>query len=331
MLSIIPSLIQKDFRSYCLRAELIKWYQKRILRKTFGIWNFKRPFNLTLCDDHSALSSLDRLFECDEPVMVCRWGSTELDIVYECLKIANGIKNGLTKSFMERTGFECGIFPANDTTYVNFASLCLEAFASCDVLGVWGSNRTYPTEEYVIRKYTPNIDLIPFDYVSPLGKSRPWSRFLEGKTVVVVHPFVQSIETQYAKRKLLFKDSRILPEFKLVLIKAVLSNVAEKVEYTDWFAALESMKNQLDAINFDYLIVGSGAYGMPLAAYAKSLGKKAIHLGGATQLLFGIRGNRWDSLDGYYDQIGANLEHWIRPNKSETPKMHQKLENATYW
>lgn len=44
------------------------------------------------------------------------------------------------------------------------------------------------------------------------------------------------------------------------------------------------------------------------------MGKKAIHMGGATQMLFGIKGKRWE------DEYGEFMnEHWIRPSKEETP------------
>jgi hypothetical protein len=34
--------------------------------------------------------------------------------------------------------------------------------------------------------------------------------------------------------------------------------------------------------------------GLPLAAAIKAMGRPALHLGGALQLLFGIRGRRWE-------------------------------------
>ena len=46
-------------------------------------------------------------------------------------------------------------------------------------------------------------------------------------------------------------------------------------------------------IDFDTAIIGCGAYGFPLAAKLKAAGKQAFHMGGATQLLFGIKGSRW--------------------------------------
>ena len=72
--------------------------------------------------------------------------------------------------------------------------------------------------------------------------------------------------------------------------------------------------------------IETGAYGMFLGDYCKSLGKKAVHVGGALQLYFGIKGKRWDE-DGFYN------EHWIRPQKSDMPEGAELFECGTfaYW
>jgi hypothetical protein len=71
------------------------------------------------------------------------------------------------------------------------------------------------------------------------------------------------------------------------------------------------MKAVIDGKDFDVAIIGCGAYGFPLAAHLKRLGKKAIYMGGATQLLFGIKGKRWDNY-----RLISNFfnEHWVRPS-----------------
>lgn len=51
------------------------------------------------------------------------------------------------------------------------------------------------------------------------------------------------------------------------------------------------MKDEIDKQDYDIALIGCGAYGFPLAAHIKRSGKKAIHLGGALQLLFGIKVN----------------------------------------
>jgi len=79
---------------------------------------------------------------------------------------------------------------------------------------------------------------------------------------------------------------------------------------------------------YDVLIAGCGAMGLFLAKKAKDLGKVGIHLGGATQILFGIKGKRWDNhsiISGYYN------EHWVRPSGSEIPKRCNMVEQGCYW
>ena len=82
-------------------------------------------------------------------------------------------------------------------------------------------------------------------------------------------------------------------------------------------------------IEFDVAIIGCGAYGFPLAAEIKRMGKIAIHMGGATQLLFGIRGKRWDDWVGVYKKM-VN-EYWVRPSEEEKISEGYKIENNFYW
>ena len=75
-------------------------------------------------------------------------------------------------------------------------------------------------------------------------------------------------------------------------------------------------------------IVGGGAYVLPLAAKIKAMQKQVIHLAGATQIMFGIRGARWDvrpEMQRFFN------ESWIRPSESERPKDAQSVEGACYW
>ena len=90
------------------------------------------------------------------------------------------------------------------------------------------------------------------------------------------------------------------------------------------------MQDRISAQQFDVAIVGAGAYGLPLAAFAKSLGKHAIHLGGVTQVFFGIKGRRWET--EYKDSLGAIInEYWVRPLPEEKPEKAEMVEDGCYW
>ena len=171
-------------------------------------------------------------------------------------------------------------------------------------------------------RFAELADMEPYDY------AKPWSRALAGKKVLVIHPFAKTIEAQYQKRELLWENKDVLPEFELHTIKAVQTIAGEKSEFDTWFDALHYMEQQMDAIDYDIVIIGCGAYGFSLAAHAKRKGKKAVHLGGATQILFGIKGKRWDDMPAvnkFYN------EYWVRPLLEETPARKNNVEGGCYW
>ena len=134
------------------------------------------------------------------------------------------------------------------------------------------------------------------------------------------------------KRNLLFTNQNVLPEFDLITIKAVQSIGGVSDTYDNWFDALESMKKSILKCDFDVAIIGCGAYGFMLASFIKELGKVAIHIGGATQLLFGIKGHRWTDHPAAYPEVTKMMnEHWIFPDERDRPKAASAVENACYW
>lgn len=123
------------------------------------------------------------------------------------------------------------------------------------------------------------------------------------------------------------------------IIKAVQSLGGDDKRFNNWFDALEWMKYKMNQIDYDICLIGCGAYGFPLAAHAKKQGKKAIHLGGSLQLLFGIKGKRWE--DPYYGVREWGIpygsysslmnEYWVRPDEKERSQNAMQVENGCYW
>jgi len=191
-----------------------------------------------------------------------------------------------------------------------------------DILGTWRK------EEYYVRDRIRKAVKIRLKDIEPYRHPRPWTTVLEGKKVLVVHPFADTIMSQYQRRSLLFENKDVLPAFDLVTIQAVQSIAGTKTEFETWFDALDHMKNQIDATNFDIALIGCGAYGFPLAAHVKRIGKKAVHVGGALQLMFGIMGKRWESNE---DIVRLKNEYWVYPSLQESPKNKDIVEGGCYW
>lgn len=272
------------------------------------------------------------------PSMIARYGSVEsrailnftlknkkLNDITAIYKHFKGDLNIFWKhenSFLDTLVSNAGFFP-NDEMYLSkFVDLMFDCSKNVDILGVWNGY-----EEYL--PIPQKTSLCKIRELEPWFFKKPWSTALKGKKVLVIHPFEDDIKNQYLNKDLLYKNSKVLPEFELKTIKAVQTIAGEKSKFNNWFEALESMKTKMNNIDFDVAIIGCGAYGFPLASHAKKLGKIGIHLGGVTQLLFGIKGKRWEEWEHYKELRLDDGKHWIFP--SEKPQNYKKIEHGCYW
>jgi hypothetical protein len=171
--------------------------------------------------------------------------------------------------------------------------------------------------------------LVPLTSLDPLPQEdvEPWNKALRGKRVLVVHPFRRSIEAQYPLRRQILPDD-LLPTFQLTCMEAVQSSCRALTPFDSWFDALASMTEQVVESDAEIVLIGAGAYGLPLAAAAKRSGKVGFHVGGALQLLFGILGGRWADRP---DVQSLKTDAWVRPSVSERPPGAEILEKACYW
>ncbi len=297
-----------------------------------------------LKDLRSALSPEDanrfisELLQSEKPFLVARLGMTELNAVKLLRKMqilsieekfANyGICGDWTFS-LPRGAFQgldnlSGFFPAEYSYVKRFAKSMIESMQSVDLLGSWANGEGYFENELSSSEICSLRDIEPYYHRDP------WTQYLKGKKVLVIHPFASSIQNQYEMhRKALFEDPLVLPEFQLSTLKAIQSIAGNRPEgHKDWFSALNWMFSSALSVDADIVILGCGAYGFPLAAMLKTAGKQVIHLGGCTQILFGIKGGRWDTnpvVSNFYN------DYWIRPSREERPASAETVENSCYW
>ena len=255
------------------------------------------------------------------PFMACRFGSVELNAMEQF----EGGGRHKRRQAMERLCLNAGFFPDQEEMGARFAALMEESCRQADLIGVW-FNRM---EDYMIEKWAGQAELTYLRGLEPWYTEEPWTQALEGKRVLVIHPFADSIRKQYEKRELLFPGTKLLPSFDLRTVKAVQTIAGERdSRFRDWFEALDWMEEEAAKEDFDIAVIGCGAYGFPLAARLKASGHQAVHLGGATQLLFGIKGARWEN-----HAVISRLfnENWVRPSEAETPAGSRKVEGGCYW
>jgi hypothetical protein len=124
-------------------------------------------------------------------------------------------------------------------------------------------------------------------------------------------------------------ENEIMPEFDLQVVVPPQTYAGwQPGEGETWTTLLQRTTAEIASHDFDVAIVAAGPYGRPIAAFVKAMGRPAIHLGGATQLLFGIRGRRWDERD---DFNRAFDDSWVRPLAIEVPPQSGRFEKSPYW
>ena len=261
------------------------------------------------------------------PLAVERIGGQELACLNHYLYRRRGFRQPLPypRPVVELITNNAGVFPDTEDALDHFCEEALEALTHADVLGL--TFQRY--QNRVIREYCPRAELIPATSIEPYYHTDPWSAALRGRRVLVVHPCSETIREQYeGRRERLFDDRDMLPPFELQVIKAVQSIAGEPTDFESWSEALDSMKQAMDATVYDVCIVGAGAYGGPLTAHAKKSGKQGIHMAGATQVLFGIKGRRWDHIEAISKLYN---DSWVRPRASEVPRNSMTVEGGCYW
>lgn len=318
---------------------------RKLYTKTFG--GYQLPPLQREEDPDKASDMIYNLLVQDKPCMIARFGSTELSALVNYLGV-NAPKHSIikyikgeqpewwwNKNIMNQMQQWSGFFPPTPENMQRFGEMMMKDIKELDLLGCWVQSETWFAKEL------NQAQKVHLRLLEPFWSNNPWTRYLKGKRVIVVHPFAEDIISQYNRhRTQLFANPDILPEFaSLRVINAIQSLGGENNGFKDWFEALDWMKNEIDKEEYDICLIGCGAYGFPLAAHVKRQGKKAIHLGGALQLLFGIKGKRWENPTYGVKEWGIPYgsyctlmnEYWIRPGESGRPQNANQVEGGCYW
>lgn len=219
---------------------------------------------------------------------------------------------------------------ANKAERTRYYKITAELMPNADYVVNWFSINM---ESYFYKQFlekAPDMQFCQDDGVSNFLLKDPhsWIYGIEGKKVLVVSPFVEFMEQQYKKKDLLWEGIRI-PEFELHTVKAVFWYDGYKdPRFKSWFEALDYLYRECMKQDFDIALLGCSTFSTPLALMFKEQGKQAVHVGGPLQLMFGIKGKRWDE---YFTD--TYNEHWIElPEDTKVGNVDcLDMEGGSYW
>jgi hypothetical protein len=164
-----------------------------------------------------------------------------------------------------------------------------------------------------------------------------WTRYLDYHKVAVVSSFAQTAIRQIPKANEIWGDraTALLPSHAQFIpistgYAPVLAN--GRAEWPgnpkSWEQAVDSVVQRVIDSGAEIVLIGCGGLGMIIGYRLKKLGKVCIVMGGAIQVLFGIKGNRWEN----HSIIGRCWnDAWVYPSLEETPAESSTIEKGCYW
>jgi len=270
------------------------------------------------------------LFQSDKPFLIGRNGTIELQVVakYFCdVEITSEEHNKLE--------LNAGIFPQD--YHYDYYNNYLEALKNVDVIAEGWYKPLMKIEKEILDHINPNRysiglrDLEPYYFKPELR----YTQYLDNKRVAIVSPFAETCETQT------YLSKAIWPYYTETLLPSTTSWIPIPTYYCPKlddgeYSWPDNIKNYRDAINdvvsrvleseAQVAIIGCGGMGMIIGSILKKEGLQVIVMGGATQILFGIRGQRWET----HDIISKFFnDAWVRP--SQIPLNYRLIEGGCYW
>lgn len=275
------------------------------------------------------------IFSSAEPFMLSRFGNVEfaffrtyylkhkkLTLVERTLFNIMGVKyRNFSDTILDRLKINAGVFNLTNSDFCNFFNIYEHAIKDVDFYFRWFSG------DHILTKIGLQASIYPLEYLNILETPDFYNGVFEGKRLLVISPFYESINQQYSNNYTLLCHHLGVSRIEVEVIKSTHHLTVGQNE--TWFDELgnlkEKIKNSREGV--DYVILGCGAYGMPLASYCKGLGLNALHIGGVTQLLFGINGRRWENLT----KSNGLSAFWINALEVDKPEGYQQVENGCYW
>lgn len=272
------------------------------------------------------------LFKGDKPFLIGRNGTIELQMLIKYL-----CDIPVKESENNQLELNAGIFPRD--SFEDFFEAYIESLKNVDAMAEGWYEPLKDAESEILNTYSRNRyklllrNLEPY-YVKPELR---WTQYLAGKRVAIINAFADICETQTYMSKAVWPQATesLLPSSTIWIpvntyYSPRLANGRVEWPYyiIDWEDAVEYTVNRVIQEGCDVAIIGCGGIGMIIGDILKKRGLQCIVMGGATQVLFGIKGRRWkhhDVISKFFNDAWVNLPEHYKPTN------YKLVENGCYW
>lgn len=240
------------------------------------------------------------------------------------------------QNFLVNAGFWVPAGKSAKLFFEVWARKIIQALEEMDAVVNWNGD----FEKSLLDIYAPSAKLLALrdlePYYHPLEQR--WTLALPDNSVLaVVSPFVASISQQLDKLDKIWPAADVWKSGqKFVPVKTFYgphldeggagwpTDIIEKGP----FEAVKRIVGEVVKAGATHAMVGCGALSLLICNELKRKGITAIHTGGATQIFFGVYGERWIKHDIISKFIN---DSWIRPIEEEVPSGAKLVERGCYW
>lgn len=279
------------------------------------------------------------------PFFIGRNGTIEIETLYFYLtqRCGSGEHPKYPMRIKEQIQRNAGVFPSSSSSIDRWARSYLDSLAVLDGTAAGWYRPLWNVEHTILNRYAPATC-----FRTPLRSLEPyyqppefrWTQHLAGKHVAVVSSFAETIRKQVWGEK----TARIwtgeqeglltAPGVKWDFIRTyyapttALGHCAWPPSIKTWEDAVIWTVDQVVRTGAQVAIIGCGALGMIIGGQLRARGISVIVMGGAVQVLFGIRGKRWathDIISKFWNDA------WVWPTADEIPGGANLVEGGCYW
>lgn len=291
---------------------------------------------MTVEEIEAGAKKLCELFRGKDPFFIGRFGTIELETSYTWV---NGGGGTYPRHIIEQIQRNAGVFPGSWPSISMWAEEYVMSLRSLNTVATGWFKPLERAEENILRTFAPKAVRHPLRSLEPyyVPSELRWTQHLAGRKVAVVSSFTKTIEAQLSKLDDIWTGDRagLIPtdvDWKFVQTGyaplLALGKAGWPTGVNTWQDAVDSVVARVLESGAEIALVGCGGLGLIIGSRLRQKGVSAIILGGAIQVLFGIKGKRWAQhviISTFWN------EHWVWPAAEEVPKGAELVEGGCYW
>ena len=271
----------------------------------------------------------------DKPFFVGRNGTIEIQSIHYWKSFR--AYNSYPPEMTDLLKWNAGVFPSGHAAIDTWCKAYTKSFPLLDMTAAGWYVPTKEVEDELLSVYSPNVARCPLRSLEPyyVVPALQWTRALAGKKVAIVSSFTKTIKAQLTKKVWTGVNEGLIPsdvEWSFVQTGyshgLALGTCEWPSHITTWGDAVNHVVKEVIDSGSKIAIIGCGGLGMVIGGRLKAAGISAIVVGGAIQVIFGIKGRRWathDIISKFWN------DEWVWPAKEEVPEGALTVEGGCYW